>query len=382
MNNNSLYDAFSKVDEKYLLISENFESISDDFKKQKTKKIWIISSVCGFSFVFAALFFGLGKDFWKTGSLKNTNSNTIEIFTSDTSETTAATQEEKISGSNLKSSTQTQKNPSGSDKASAGIAVNEVTDSGSTDSSAVINESKQNAHSDSADKAEKKENEKHNPDANNNDPNAEHSFIFSKPETDLKNISSEEWLADPDVVWGSAGLKGDAGEIIPKGTVKISDALCSLFNINGGTDTIYAVLVDFSSCIDENELLNWEYDGSTIAELQNRCSELQIPNGKSYTYVGSDGIEHTGYLTESKNKAEEKVIIGKINDIKAAFYKMQIQKFENSFDKNGLGIYTYEKYSGDVSKPQFYTFGTKSSFAGFKCSENEAFIFWPAEYFK
>ena len=105
--------------------------------------------------------------------------------------------------------------------------------------------------------------------------------------------------------------------------------------MNSGSDnTVYAVLVDFSSCIDENELLYWNCDGMTIKELQNRLDELQSEHGQSYTYVGGEGTEHTRYLPDLNSKAEIKEIKGKINEIKTAYYEMKIQSFENTFHQN------------------------------------------------
>ncbi len=54
MNYNELYNAFSGIDEKYISRSEKFSDISLEFKREKSKRAGILSSVCGGSVIVAA----------------------------------------------------------------------------------------------------------------------------------------------------------------------------------------------------------------------------------------------------------------------------------------------------------------------------------------
>lgn len=198
----------------------------------------------------------------------------------------------------------------------------------------------------------------------------------------FSGISVDEWLGNSDVIWDGTDTKGYLNsEYIQLGNTKISDKLFDSMQ-NNPNNAVYAVMVDFSSCIDENELLNWEYSGDTIADLKLRISEATKYSDNSYTYVGSDGIEHIEYFLTSESEAKVTEMELRISEIKSAYRDAKIQEFRYSFNNNGLEIYTNRISGIQEENFCFYTFATQNHLEEFKCKNNEAFIFYPANYFK
>ena len=162
------------------------------------------------------------------------------------------------------------------------------------------------------------------------------------------------WLNEPGVIWGSDTVKGGLiiSEKTPMGTIKITDSLKEMFNGNDET-TIYAVIVDFSSCINDEDIENFEFNGISISKLQSEFEKSE-KDDKS--------------IKEYKNE---------LYKIKTAYYDMKIESFRNSFNKAELEIYINEKYP-DSSTQCFYTFGTEEQLKKLACKSDEAFILVPA----
>lgn len=176
--------------------------------------------------------------------------------------------------------------------------------------------------------------------------------------TDFSHYTLAMWLDCPDVVWGTNALKGEAitNETAPLGTVKITDSLKSLIK-NNGDISVYAVLVDFSSCVDEYESENWEHNGVSAKELQE--------------YFKSGDKTDEG-ITEYKKKLRE---------IKTAYNNMRINTFEDTFSKFGLKIYTVQNDTSAFSHC-FYIFATSGQIQNLECKTDEAFVLSPAAQFK
>ena len=363
MKKKELYDALSGIDEKYLSDSENFSEISAEFRRAKVRKISIISSLCGCSLILFAVFLTsdiMKIDFNNTPEMTE-KPDTIQTNISDVITTENRTKIEKI--------TETTENNS----ETSYIESTEKTIA--TDISAIIN---------------------------NTDVQTEISVIDTSKiistdviistdfdgitdnydKTDFSEISVDEWLENPDVIWSESDTKGCLNsEYISMGNIKISERLIDLMQ-NNTDDAVYAVMVDFSSCIDENELLNWKCNGNTIADLKLQISEATEYSENSYTYIGSNGVEHIEYFLTSESEAKVIEMERKINEIKSAYRDAKIQEFRYSFHDNGLEIYT-DRISGIQEENFcFYTFATKKPLEVFKCKNNESFIFYPANYFK
>lgn len=168
------------------------------------------------------------------------------------------------------------------------------------------------------------------------------------PDYSLYTLSM--WLNEPGVIWSSNTIKGGIviSEKAPMGAVKISDSLKEMFKDNDKS-TIYAVLVDFSSCINEEEFDNWKHNDISVSELRSEF-EKSAKNDKT--------------IKEYKNKLRE---------IRIAYYEMKIEKFQDSFNKAGLKIYT-DKRVPDLSAQFFYTFGTEEQLKKLSCKSDEAFV--------
>lgn len=195
----------------------------------------------------------------------------------------------------------------------------------------------------------------------------------------LLNISLAEWLSRSDVVWGTQDYKGKgiSGKI-PLGTTRISNQLQSLIN-KYSSDCVYAVMVDFSSCIDDSEMKQWEYNGNTIASLQDKLDILLSSSEESQTYIitDSEGNEEISYLPVMPNKEEIAEIKQKMYSIRKAFLETKLQSFKDSFHRQGLEIYA-DTEGGVVDNLVFYTFATKAKLTNFFCKSSEAFVFLPA----
>lgn len=77
MDKESLYNALTDIDEKYLSDSENFSEISDEFRRTKLRRIGAVFSVCGCFVIFATALF-LSSDNRNISSII-TNEDKIEI---------------------------------------------------------------------------------------------------------------------------------------------------------------------------------------------------------------------------------------------------------------------------------------------------------------
>ncbi len=379
MKKDDLYDAISGIDEKFLSDSENFSNISNEFRKANSRKIGIISSLSAFSLIFAMTLFLNSKDF-----LNNEIEKTSTIIENSDSVNTEviSTVEHSIDSVELVTNIKPTDNKTDVSKENnytktTGNRTEEVTNKSTEsqiDNSTEINKDENQDNNDTILENNPPDNNETIPDADN-EPN---DSDFDSLKEDFSGIDLENWLNNPDVIWSETEFKGiDSSEKIALGSILISDDLNKLMK-SGNSNNVYAVMVDFSSCIDENELLNWEYNGNTISELQSEYSKLSSFTDETYTYVGSDGIEHTEYLSSNDKKEEIKKIKQAINEIKAVYYDMKIQQFSDSFHKSGLEIYK----GGEEVNTIFYTFTNKTLLKEFVCKENEAFIFYPASYFK
>lgn len=193
-----------------------------------------------------------------------------------------------------------------------------------------------------------------------------------KDGSDKKNfygIPLEEWLNTPEVIWAENDLKvrGD----VPLGTTRISPELEKIIKEHPEEETVFAVTVDFSFSIDEMEMNNWEYNGRTIAEIHAEIENLTISGNTNNEYIDDGSAEQAAYTEKIKHLKSE------LSELRAAYYSEKIQDFQETFEQNGLDIYT------SSSEDAFFcTFGTAAHFYEFVCRENEAFIFYPAGSFK
>ena len=194
----------------------------------------------------------------------------------------------------------------------------------------------------------------------------------------------EEWLNDPAVVWGEAPSKDAPGfdatrEQMPLGSTMISEKWRT--EIPDGT--VFAVMVDFSWCIDNSEMENWEFDGDTISALKSEHDGYFFDTGETceVTYF-KDGVLHTEYEPVISSNPEDSDRIfeleRQIEELTAAYYGMKIESFHESFEKNGLEVYA----SSTLKNSCFYTFATREQLENFKCKDNEAFFFLPASRLK
>lgn len=379
MKKDDLYDAISGIDEKFLSDSENFSNISNEFRKANSRKIGIISSLSAFSLILAMTLFLNSKGFLyneieKTSTIiENSDSVNSEVISTVEHSTDSIELDTNIKPTDNKTDVSKENN----DTKTTGNRTEEVTNKPTEspiDNSTEIIEDENHDNNDDISENNPPDNNTTIPDADNEPDDSDYDSL----KEDFCGIDLENWLNNPDVIWGDTEIKGsDNLEKISLGSILISDDLNKLMK-SGNSNDVYAVMVDFSSCIDENELLNWQYNGNTISELQSEYSKLSSFTDETYTYIGSDGIEHTEYLSSNDKKEEIKKIKQAINEIKAVYYDMKIQQFSDSFHKNGLEIYK----GGEEVNTIFYTFTNKTSLKEFVCKENEAFIFYPASYFK
>lgn len=379
MKKDDLYDAISGIDEKFLSDSENFSNISNEFRKANSRKIGVISSLSAFSLILAMTLFLNSKVFLyneieRTSTItENSDLVSSEVISAVEHSTDSIEFDTNIKPTVNKTDAAKENNYT----ETTGNRTEEVTNKPTKspiDNSTEIIEDENLDNNDAISENNPPENNATIPDADNEPDDSD----FDSLKEDFCDIYLENWLNNPDVIWGETEFKGiDSSEKIALGSILISDDLNKLMK-SGNSNDVYAVMVDFSSCIDENELLNWEYNGNTISELQSEYSKLSSFTDETYTYIGSDGIEHTEYLSSNGKKEEIKKIKQAINEIKAVYYDMKIQQFSDSFHKNGLEIYK----GGEEVNTIFYTFTNKTLLKEFVCKENEAFIFYPASYFK
>lgn len=373
MKKDDLYDAISGIDEKFLSDSENFSNISNEFRKANSRKIGIISSLSAFSLILAMTLFFNSKGFMnneieKTSTIiENSNSVSSEVISTVEHSTVSIEFDTNIKPTDNKTDISKENNYTKATGYRTEEVTNKPTESKTDNNSTEIIEDENQDNNDAISENNPPDNNETIPDADNEPDDSDYDSL----KEDFCGIDLENWLNNPDVIWGDTEIKGsDSSEKIALGSILISDDLNKLMK-SGNSNDVYAVMVDFSSCIDENELLNWEYNGNTISELQSEYSKLSSFTDETYTYIGSDGIEHTEYLSSNDKKEE-------IKKIKAVYYDMKIQQFSDSFHKNGLEIYK----GGEEVNTIFYTFTNKTLLKEFVCKENEAFIFYPASYFK
>ncbi len=395
MKKKDLYDAISGIDEKYLSDSENFSEISAEFRRVKVRKISTISSLCGCSLILATVF--LSSDIMNI----DFNNAPEMIEKPDTIQTDISDNNEDISGiimttenkTKIENITETTENNSEISSEYPVLTENTVIDNMTNEN--YVESSEEPVATDISTNIDNTDNLLSVP-VQTEVQTIETSkipltdiitttfdnTIDNYDKTDFSGISVDEWLENPDVIWSGTDTKGYLNsEYIPSGNTKISEKLSDLMQ-NNSNNAVYAVMVDFSPCIDENELLNWEYNGDTIADLKLRISEATEYSENSYTYIGSDGIEHVEYFLtfESEKKVTEMEL--RINEIKSAYRNAKIQEFRESFNDNGLEIYANMLSGVQEENFCFYTFATKKHLEEFKCKNNEAFIFYPANYFK
>lgn len=385
MQKKDLYDALSGIDEKFLSDSENFSEISAEFRRSKVRKISTVSSLCGCSLILAVVFLNYSLMNIDSGNIPETieKSSTFQTDISDnTSNDYIITTDIKTY---VRSITETTENNSDC-PAPAENTVTEIYIESSEESVT--------AHiSDIIDNDSSPVSEPFQTEISVIETSEISSTDFTIPAdydnitdgcdiSDFLGMSVDEWLENSNVVWSESDTKGYLNsEYIPMGSIKISEKLSDLMQ-NNPDNAVYAVMVDFSSCIDENELLNWAYNGYTIADLKQQISEVTEYSENSYTYVDGYGTEHVEYFLTSESEKQVAEIEVKINEIKSAYRDSKIQDFRNSFNDNGLEIYT-DRISGIQEENFcFYTFAEQKHLEEFKCKNNEAFIFYPANYFK
>jgi len=191
---------------------------------------------------------------------------------------------------------------------------------------------------------------------------------FNLPSTDYtqRDYSSYTflmWISDPNVVWKTDGHKGD--QIIeqkaPLGTIRIEDSLKKIMR-NRDDSTVYAVFVDYSSCIDERDFWNWNYKGTTAAKLLNKLRTVK-----------EDDPEFEKAWIDYNNRFME---------IQSAYCKMKTDEFRDTFKKVGLDIYYFNKEGVNTGAYYFYTFATKAQIDALNCKDTEAFVLTLADQLK
>lgn len=187
----------------------------------------------------------------------------------------------------------------------------------------------------------------------------------------------------PDIVWSTDGIKGTGTNTkVPLGTVEISESLKKLMK-DKTEETVYAVMVDFSSCIDTEKMRTWTYDGTSIEKLEKERNEL-MKNRRLVGYDSAYDSEHGEYTYAKYEYPDEERIAeinGKLDEIKKAYYKYCLKRFETTFKNNELVIYTDDS-AACYENNYFYIFADRQQLESFKCGSNEAFIFMPAVKFK
>lgn len=405
MKKKDLYDALSGIDEKYLSDSENFSEISVEFRRSKIKKISTIFSLCGCSLILVVALC-LNSDVMENDFNNATEiiekSDTVQTDISDSTDvpdndidisgiimtTDDKTEIQHITENNSEISSYNFIPEENSDISDNNTMTNENPVESSerpitTNISAVIDNT-DNPIIESVQTEIPTIETSEIPDvipATDTIITTSDKTIDSYDKTDFSGVSVNEWLENSDVIWSETDTKGYLhSEYIPSGNTKISEELSDLMQ-NNSDDAVYAVMVDFSSCIDEKELLNWEYNGDTISDLKLKISEVTEYSENGYKYVGSDSIENIEYFLTSESEAKVKEIECRINEIKSAYRDAKIQEFRYSFNDNGLEIYSDRINGIQEENFCFYTFATQKHLKEFKCKNNEAFIFYPANCF-
>lgn len=174
---------------------------------------------------------------------------------------------------------------------------------------------------------------------------------------DLATLSLTQWLSSDRVVWAAGSpTKGSisSGKIIELGQILIDDKLISAFNEND-EDTVYAVMVDFTSMCNDD----FVFEGQKISEW----------------------VAEKDRLIALKKMVDAKLIAQKISQAKEVYYFSMLEKFKETFASMGLGIY-HEDRGCTIDNCIFYTFATRSQIEEFACDSTQAFIFSSAVRFK
>ncbi|MCM1230846.1 MAG: hypothetical protein NC489_11995 [Ruminococcus flavefaciens] len=363
MKDEDLYDAFSGIDEKYISDSENFSEISADFRRAKMKKIGTVSSLCASLLILSAVFFNdVTRDDFNSIPDIAENPGTVQT---DISSDVIITTENKTAVTEI---TETTVNSSGSTVCLTSNILTTVDNADNFIAETVLTETQVIETSEI-------------PTTDILIPTDCDGITDGYDKADFSGISVDEWLENTAVVWVEGDTKGYINsEYITAGNAKISDELSALMQ-NNSDDIVYAVMVDFSSCIDEDDLLNWEYNGDTIADLKLLISESTEYSENSYTYTDSDGTEHVEYFLTPESEERVTAIEHRIDEIRSTYRNAKIQGFRDSFYDNRLEIYS-GSLNGMEADFFFYTFATRKHLEEFKCKDDEAFIFYPANYFK
>ncbi len=372
MNKNDLYNVISGIDENYLSRSENFSDISAEFRYEKSRRIVKISSACGCSVIIALYLFLVGNSVFdnkfasenKTAASRNTKT---EIISDLSSASDSSIRNHKNESDVYKNSEASDMTENDNYHKNAPTSENDSKSSEISDSGNIVNyEKTTDIQTDETG------------DVYHIGPQKTHTDIPFDSDgitlTDFSEASLDEWLSNSSVVWGEKNIKGsNSNEQIALGSTKISDPLSNLMQI-GNPDTIYAVTADFSACINEDEMRNWEYNGNTISELEKTRSDIPLAGENEIVYSDMNE-QHTERYPIPADEEQYTELTIRINEIKYAYYQMKIQSFTETFKNNGLGIYTS---SWATSEQYFYTFENSSNFENFLCSDYEAFIFYPA----
>ncbi len=207
--------------------------------------------------------------------------------------------------------------------------------------------------------------------------------VFTAPTLD-------EWLNDPEVIWGEK-VKGDVpsvdgvGDGVPPGEPLISDELSELMG-KYPDGTVFAVMVDFVPFIDKAEMENREFNGDTIARLKAELKGYYYDTGRTVqvSYI-KDGEWVTEYepIYDFHPEDADKIaaLTQRIDEITSAYYGMKIDGFRESFSSNGLGVYTVPVPGGIPDDDGihenrcFYTFASREQLRNFKYKDADAFVF-------
>ena len=370
MTNVDLYYSMADISEEYLSASERFSAVAERIKAERYKKIRSGTSA-GLILVFCVAAFGIIKKNLSVRLPEISNTSVHGDAPEITSGSLPITETQQTT-SNAAATVPNENTTVPTDKAHGNPSTSEK-NAPDTVPSTFLHESQSEKQRD-----ESVPSDTTDPPAKTTTPPT--TEPPASPIVDgFLGISLFEWLNRSDVVWGSQDYKGKGiAETIPKGTTKISGLLYSLMS-GKPQDTVYAVMIDFSSCIDDSEMNHWEYNGDTIAALQEKLNELLNPSEEAQTYIitDSEGNEEIGYLPATSNKEEIAEIKQEIITIRNAFLENKYQGFKSSFHRQDLEIYAGS--DGSVCDNMvFYTFATKPMLESFTCKASEAFVFLPA----
>lgn len=173
--------------------------------------------------------------------------------------------------------------------------------------------------------------------------------------SDFFNPTISDWFDDPDVVWYSGQALKEGIKTYPKelGTSEITDKLKILMNEN--PDAVFAVKVSFA--LYESDRDTWEYNGTTIAEMQELIDEMLFKSN-----------DPSGTVEDLKLK-----LMLALYD----YYMDKCQEFLETFNANDLGFYCITRPESAKMKDYnyFICFATAEQIKNFTCKPTEAFVF-------